>query len=559
MNGSNRIPWIVAAISMLFAMIVLVRNEVVPEAPQRPDKPLSQVVQPVMQAPESEWRSTGRPPRPAPEVGDYSPWGAQRPQPSPTPVVTPRPTPAPTPTPTPKPLFEFKGIVLDGDKPVSEALVRTISGEDNAAERSAVTAADGRFAIPGIPDDMLEKIIVEAPGYSVTLLENIPLPLPVELQIGMNPLAGIDAVVLDFSTTTAEPVLFSGEMQASLMELKKANEISSNSLGISEPVLPVDTYLPVRDQHVVVHQGELRFDNVPPGNYRVGVKTGTKIAESDPLTVAEGARTSTSLTLGMKHTVKGNVVAGDTGQPVAQARVGLAPYDQMAGGPDFPDYLGFTDGTGEFVIPEVQPGRFWLTVGAAGYTTKSLEGFTVLPGAPPEDTSITLTKQEPLITVSVTASDGRPMPRAPLVLMTMGAEKARTYFGKTDEAGLFRFERLMPGRFTLSITAPGERTRQKTLNVELGEGEVREIPVSFATPSAVTGKAKVNSKPYKGVLSFVSKGAAVADNLVTAGADGTFAAELEPGDYLVRTPQDTSSVSVTVKPMESQTLNVDIP
>jgi len=564
MNSKNRLPWIVAAVSMLFAMIVLVRNEIVPGNNSGYEQ--TQTVQPVLRGPEPSWRPTSaKMPRETPESSDYSPWSQQNPPPHPTPVATPtptpRPTPAATPTPSPTPKLDmtFRGVVLDGDKPVAEALVRVVSGKQNPAERSAITGEDGRFSITGIPDNLLDKVIVEARGYSVTMLENIPLPLPDELQIGMSALAGIDAMIMDISSSSTEPVAFDGEMQASLMELRRAGAETSEPLGISEPVLPVDSYVPVRDQHVVVKDGQLRFDNVEPGQYRVSVKSGNKVAESEVLSVRDGSRTTTSLLLGMKHTVRGNVVGEDTGKAIAQARVSLSPYHGDLGGPEFPSYMSFTDGEGEFVIPEVQPGHYWMLVGAAGYTTRTLEGFTVLPAKAPDDTSVTLIKQEPLITVSVTAADGRPLAQAPLVLMTQGAESPRTYFGKTDEAGLFRFEHLLAGRYSLSITAPGERTRQKTLNIELGDGEVRELPVSFGTPVNVSGKARVGGKAYKGVLTFLSRGAAVADSLVNTKDDGSFSTELEPGDYLVGTPEKPGRVSLTIKPTEAQTITVDIP
>lgn len=559
MNTRNFLPWLVAALSMLFAMIVLIRNEITPAEQAAPQvTPRMTAIYPG----ESEWRPSNRPPRDTPQAGDYSPWsGQQLPQspetPQPTPAATPAPTP--TPTPTPRPEHDFRGVVLDGDNAVEKAQVRIISGTVNPAERSATTNQEGRFVINNIPDDTLSRVIVEAQGYSVTILENVPLPLPTEMLIGITPLAGIDAVVLDFSSTSTEPILYDGEMQASLMRLKAADEISTLVMGISEPVLPVDSYIPVRDQTVLVNNGELRFDNVEPGRYRVAVRVGQKVAESEPVSVVEGGRSSATLTLGMQHTVRGNVVAEDTARPVAEARVGLAPYHLDALSFDFPDYVSFTDGNGEFVIPEVQPGRYWMVIGAAGYTTKSLEGFTVLPGAPPEDTSVTLTKQEPLITVFVTDQDGRPMTGAPLVLMTAGAESPRTYFGKTDDAGLYRFERLTPGRYTLSITAPTERTRQKTLNVTLGEGEVRELRTSFGRPTAVSGRATAGGRAYKGVLSFLAQGAAVADNLVTTQDDGTFTVELEAGEYMVGTPEQPARISVSIDAVETQTIVVELP
>lgn len=558
MNNKNRIPWLVAAAAMLFAMIVLVRNEI------SPDRPLqySQPEQPVIRAIDdgSSWRPT-RGAIPTPVPGDFSPWVATpTPPPTPVPTVSPTKTPDPTPSPTPKPLLAFRGIVQDDyGKGVARALVRVISGEpDRAAERSAVTGSDGRFLIEDIPDELLDKVIVELQGYATTMLENIPLTFTDELQIGMSALAGIDVNILDFSTTGAEPIMYSGKMQASLLRLSRGDEISTNVFGIPEPVLPVDTYLPVRDQNVIVADGLLQFDNVEPGSYRVAVKTGVKVAESEVLLIRDNARTSTTLTLGMKHTVKGNVLAGDTGKMLPQASVGLSPAIHASAAPDFPDYLSFTDGAGEFVIPEVQPGRYWMIIGASGYTTKTLENYEVLPGAPPEATSITLTKQNPLITVSLVNGEGRPIAEAPLVLMPVTGPTPKMYFGKTDEAGLYRFENLVPGKMNLSVTAPGDKARQKTLTFELGDGEVKEVPIQFGAVVNVKGKANRDGKAYNGVLTFVQKGIAIADNLVTTDATGAFTISLEPGDYVVGTPDKPPAVLIKIDSQESQNINVDL-
>lgn len=565
MNANNRIPWIVAAAALLFAMIVLVRNEIVPERHDRPVKP---DVRPVMQAAEPEWRESLRPAMLTPNTGDYSPWTATERTPAATAQVTPTntpapatPSPSPPPTATPRAAHDLQGVVFDGDgNAVSNALVRIVTGEpDRAAERSAVTGKNGRFIIKAIPEEKVDRLIVEADGFSVTMLENLPLPTSADLQIGMSPLAGIDAVVLDYSTTNSQPVFFQGEMQASLMRLQPGGDASNSVLGISEPVLPVDSYLAVRNQKVVVTGGQLRFDNVEPGRYRVSVKTGQKVAESEPLVVRESQRTSATLVLGMKHTVEGNVVAGDSGNAIGQARITLSPATDPGAAPEFPEYLSFTDGGGEFVIPEVQPGRYWMVVGAAGYTTKTLENFQVLPGAAPEKTSVTLSKQEPLITVSVLNAEGRPMAHAPLVLMTTSAPSPKTYFGKTDEAGLHRFDNLMPGRYSLAITAAGDRTRQKTITVALADGEVRELAVRFDRPVPVTGKAVRAGKPYQGVLSFIMRGAAMADNLVKTDSYGGFTTELEPGEYMVSTPEKPGGVLVNISGAESQTINVELP
>lgn len=555
----------IAAGAMLFAMVVLVRNEITPDSRYARN-----------QADRGDWQTPTRPiatPLPVRQTPTPAPTPAATPAPSDEeeldlpvdPLNLPPPAELPSLTPatvaTPRPANTYKGVVVDDNgTPVLRAQVRVVSGgPDRAAERMVLTDSEGRFTIEGIPDGQLDKVFVEAPGYSTTVLDDVPLPLPEEMMIGMSPLAGIDAVILDFDSGGTEPVLFEGQMQATLLSLRTADQPTTNVLGISEPATISDTYVPVRKQEVVVSEGLLQFDNVEPGRYRLSVQQGQKLAESELLDVSQNTRTSATLILGMKHTVRGMVSADDTGDRLPQARVSLSLALTPIQVADTADYLGFTDENGVFVLPEVTPGRYWLTAGAAGYTTRTLDNFEVLPAAPPEETSITLSKQQPLITVSVVNNENRPMAQAPLALMVAGGPTPKMYFGKTDEAGLHRFDHLTAGRYNLSITAPGDRTRQKTVSIDLAEAEVRELVVRFDSLVTVSGRALVKGKPLKnGAITFVNRGAVIADNLSTTDEDGKFSIDIEPGDYLVRTPDNTVSFPVTIGNDPTQTISVDM-
>src|SRR5690606_32443258 len=99
MNAKNWIPWVVAASAMLFAMIVLVRNEISPRGQSYAD--MSRPQQPVIQPAAPAWQPSSPAPPPAtPEVADYSPWSNTQRVDTPIPLATRTPAVTPVPTPT---------------------------------------------------------------------------------------------------------------------------------------------------------------------------------------------------------------------------------------------------------------------------------------------------------------------------------------------------------------------------------------------------------------------------------------------------------------------------
>jgi hypothetical protein len=206
----------------------------------------------------------------------------------------------------------------------------------------------------------------------------------------------------------------------------------------------------------------------------------------------------------------------------------------------------------------VQPGGYNLTAASNGFTTKTIERFHVDPVRAPDETSITLSIQHPLITVAVVDADDRPVPNAPLVLMSATSPKPRTFFAKTDEAGLRRFENLLPGHYTLSVTFPDERTRQKNISLDLGENQVREVTVAFGRQVHVTGSAKKNDRAYSGLLSFTLKGTVASDLMVKTDAKGEFTTDLESGDYMAGTPDKPAQQQVTIKSVETQKVDLSL-
>lgn len=570
MDPRNRLPWIVAAMAMLFAVVVLIRSELSLNKDNRDQpNPLVNATYPPYPNPYGTYRDNNSPWRPV-----YTPL----PQ-----VVNPTPTPAPdlpaevtpelpppvemanlpieTPAPVEIPSHTLNGLVVNDDfQPIDRAFVRLVATTETsgAIELSAVTDNSGKFSVKNIPANKVEKIVVEArTGYSPSMVENLTFPLSDELQIVMNALAGVDVTVMDLSEDVGAGKLFSGELDVTLSS-KKNDTPTPETYGISQPGIPSGSFVPVRNQQVKVENGEFHFDNVEPGEYKVRGRSGKLIAESEPFLVEPGKRTSASLELGLQQTVRGNVVSEKDGLPIIKATVALAPATADNSSFASPDYMGFSDDSGVFTLPEVQPGKYTLTVAATGYTTKSVEGLEVSPWVEPPPTSVTLFVQQPLITVQVLNIEGRPVPSAPLVLLSTEGGQTKTWFGNTDEAGLHRFENLLAGNYNISVTDPTDRTRRRAANVKLQDAQTLEISLRFGPRVRVVGKTTREEKPFEGTLIFTPIGLATGNVLQETDNTGSYATELEPGDYMVGTVEQPTQQLVKIGGTQTQTVNLDL-
>lgn len=565
MDPRNRLPWIVAAVAMLFAVIVLIRSEVSLSIENRNKERNGSEEYPFAQSPydgqrsQRPWQpmytplpnavnSTPAVPTPAAEIIPDLPPPKEMAQ---LPVETPKPVPIPDNT--------LNGLIVNDDfQPIPKAFVRLVATSETsgAIEMSAVSDNDGKFSIKKIASDKVEKIVIEARGYAASLVEPFSFPISDELQIVMNALSGIDVSVMDLSAGVSSGKLYSGELEVSL-SMKKNENPSSDTYGISQPAITSGSFSPVRNQQVKVENGEFHFDSVEPGEYKVRGRSGKLVAESEPFTVENGKRSSATLELGLQQTVRGNIVSEKDGLPVLRALIALAP--SVNGNSSFasPDYMGFSDDTGVFTLPEIQPGKYTLTVSANGYTTKSVDNVEVSPWIEPEPTSVTLFVQQPLITVQVLNVEGTPIPSSPLVLMSGDSSPVKTWFGNTDEAGLYRFENLLAGKYTVSVTDPSDRTRRRSASLELKDAQTLEITLRFGPRVKVTGKATQNEKDFEGSLLFTPIGFTGGDVLQKTDKTGSYAIELEPGDYMAGTVEKPNQIHLKIGGTQTQTVNLD--
>jgi hypothetical protein len=200
---------------------------------------------------------------------------------------------------------------------------------------------------------------------------------------------------------------------------------------------------------------------------------------------------------------------------------------------------------------------YTLAVGANGYTTKTVEALEIAQMGPPAETSYTLVQQQPYIRVAVLDATGKPMPDVRLVLM-MTRPTSKTIFSKTDQAGSKMFDNIAPGSYTLAATGPHERSRQKSLELSLADGETTDIVIAFPSTTHVQGHARKEGQAYRGPISFSLRGSVDMQTIVKTDESGGYTAELEAGEYMAGTPEQPNAQVVNVRPNQAGNIDLEV-
>ena len=142
--------------------------------------------------------------------------------------------------------------------------------------------------------------------------------------------------------------------------------------------------------------------------------------------------------------ISGRVVAGDTGNPVRNARVGIDAGSTSA--------VALTDGDGQFTIGPISADARALSVSRTGFTTAS---------APASDGIEIRLSKAAVITGRVFDDSGAPLPLMNVVALRRERRSGhvacdRVESTETDELGDYRLFGLPPGEFVVAA-APGRR------------------------------------------------------------------------------------------------------
>jgi hypothetical protein len=84
----------------------------------------------------------------------------------------------------------------------------------------------------------------------------------------MVPLAGVDVMVIDGGTSESlNPEFYNGEADVSLLRYRKTEDTTETNPASAEVALPVDTFVTFKNEHDLVQDGKLQFNDIPAGRY----------------------------------------------------------------------------------------------------------------------------------------------------------------------------------------------------------------------------------------------------------------------------------------------------
>lgn len=547
----DRAPWMVAAASLAVAATLAALTLVRLGAPKSPE-PKSAMVMPV-----GEQVSANQPVRMGPSGGSgapaVAPGGAA---PSPDSHVTPVPEQPAPPGPeagVPEPGTRYvSGSVTDATgAPVPGAKVRMKLDDGGAFARLQVsTDARGRFLLRNLAAGRVAGLEVEAAGFA----KSDPLPAfdppldGVEITLRRSAAASLRV----FTATAAGDVRapFDGPATVFLLRTDAAESTAPRFAAVSA-------------DKVTVRDGLHPLRGLEPGLWRAAVQAGTEYAASEPFAagVAGAPAPQPMVVLGQRQRLAGTVVSAADQSPIEGALVRLDPSDRPPTADMGRSHAVRADAAGRFVIDGISTGDYRLTLGAEGFSTKTLDSIAVAAGPVPAPATFGLAKGQPSLTVSVVDGGGRPVARAPMVLTGTGpGSGGRVFFERTGADGRHRFDTIPAGAYRVSVTSPGNKARQKTADVTLAGGVAESVELRFRPTVKVAGVATRKGVGFDGLLAFRDRAEVGPDQFARTGKAGVFAVDLEPAEYMVgEARRDGRRVLMRVPDTESLRIELDVP
>lgn len=338
----------------------------------------------------------------------------------------------------------------------------------------------------------------------------------VDFQLQRVPMARVEGTIVNSTPVAADNV-----------------QVTLSNLSESTPGLGTFTTRADRE-------GRFRLANVPPGNYRLLVRTssgGRGRGGADPgMPGGRGARAGAApsppvrlwgsldvpvdgrnvsgivVTLQQGLTISGRIAFDGTAAQVptdlTRLRVNLAPADPSARELT-PPAAGTVDASGRFTIPSVVPGVYRLTASGAGQgwvlESSVVDGqdsldfpFEVKPGGVPGSGVITFTDRQSQLAGALTDQRGQPAPGYTLLLYPgderfWAPQSRRIRSARPDTSGQYTFGNIPPGEYKLAAlqdVEPGawfdpaflQQLEGASIAVRIGEGEkkVQNVQVSEA-------------------------------------------------------------------------------
>ncbi|MGE0869575.1 MAG: collagen binding domain-containing protein [Kofleriaceae bacterium] len=404
-----------------------------------------------------------------------------------------------------------RGKVVDASKqPVASARVRiATSGQSMfaAGARQAFTDATGAFEIKALPRTELLAIALHDAAASDSVVIDASASDPPAVTLELDVTGTIAGVVVDGN---GQPI-------------EGAQVSAGPNFRDAGPSLDIAQWrLRGFPRELTDAAGAFKLGGLAPGSYIITARPAHAAARarrsSSEGVAARTGQTDVRLVLLPEGAVKGKVTFPDGSTPTAfSVAVGMEQQSFVSGG--------------EFVIDELAPQRYQLTISGPGFDTRAIDA--TIESSKTTDLG-TITVQRGRSLAGVVVADGKPVAGATVYAgrmifgsgtsasAPMGMMGRSTKQAITDNDGRFSLSGFGPS--DLSIVAEHlDRGRSKSLRLPPELPGQTELTLELQPFGSVTGVLRQGGKPAEGVLvtcqSTTTPGAIFT---VGSGADGVY-------------------------------------
>ncbi|MGM7701591.1 carboxypeptidase regulatory-like domain-containing protein [Pseudalkalibacillus sp. Hm43] len=298
--------------------------------------------------------------------------------------------------------------------------------------------------------------------------------------------------------------------------------------------------------------GDYNFTNIPPGTYTLEFTKSNFSTATSNIQITEDNVTILNLYLvPLSGDLQGTVTANDA-TPINNADVFIA---NNIGGVVASTT---TSPTGQYVIPNIQPGHYVITATANNFQSASI-GEDIFPNQ--TTTTNFVLSPNPGTVQGTISGDGSPLSNANVeVIGATGIVVAST---TTNGIGEYVINKLAPGSYRLRGSATSFQTRN--IGFTVGSGETEEVNMNLLpNPGSLTGT--ITDEDTGDPLSEASLKITDAFGITNAHAitdiNGQYAVDsLTPGNYVITIAADgrgAKNISAYIEPDQTTELNVSL-
>ncbi|MBX3160236.1 MAG: sigma-70 family RNA polymerase sigma factor [Deltaproteobacteria bacterium] len=412
-----------------------------------------------------------------------------------------------------------RGVVRDkGGQPVAGADVRVVVRGFTfwRARRQALTGADGKFAMTGLPRRAVDVVAShETGGASAIAGADLAAKVEADVALTLDVTGAIDGIVADKAGATIGDAQVIAEPQ---FDGGVADRAAWGIRGVPETVT---------DQG-----GAFRFHGLPPGVYHVrAARPGAPEAALllSPAAVARPGDAPLKLVVPADGKLAGKLAFADGATPKRFA-IAIGSTDPRP----------FASADGKFELPAVA-GTHMITVSGPGFVEKRVSDVVVAEGKPTDLGTITVTAGRSL-SGRVLDENGVPVAKAKVAAGALLTGGGKELYIPNESIGAKDTETDADGRFSFAGFGSGPLTvvagidERRTASARIPSGpDSATLDLILQKTTGLDGKVTQSGAPLADTIVIANPIGATSSNFfVQTGPDGTFALDaLAPSSYVV--------------------------